>query len=262
MQYRQPDAPRNILVSNDDGIFAPGLLALATTMREFGRVTVIAPEENQSANGHRKTLTKPLRVTSVKLADGIEAYSTDGAPADCVAIALIGLLGTQIDLVVSGINRGANLGQDLTYSGTLAAAFEGTIHGKKSIAFSLDNRSLEADYSAAAEIARRVVRVALKQTLPPMTLLSVNIPGVPLDQIKGIQITRQGTRIYHDELVTRLDPENRPYYWIGGKAPTGDVTDEGSDVWAVHNGYVSITPVHLDMTAYNMMDNLKSWKIE
>ncbi len=251
----------HILVSNDDGIFAPGLKALAMTMREFGRVTVIGPEENQSANGHRKTLTKPLRVTPVQIGDGLEAFSTDGAPADCVAIALIGLLGTKVDMVVSGINRGANLGQDLTYSGTLAAAFEGTIHGKPSVAFSLDTRSHEADYSAAAEIAKRVVKAVITNALPPMTLLSVNIPYLPIDKIKGTQITRQGTRIYHDELVTRLDPEGRPYYWIGGKAPTGDVSEEGTDIWAVYNGYVSVTPVHLDMTAYSMLDDLKQWGI-
>lgn len=170
---------RCILVSNDDGIFAPGLLALASAMREFGRVVVIGPEENQSANGHRKTLTKPLRVTPVKIGENIEAYSTDGAPADCIAIALIGLLGVQADLVVSGINRGPNLGQDLTYSGTVAAAFEGTIHGKPSIAFSLDSRSLEADYSAAAQVARRVAAQVLEHGLPPMTLLNVNIPYLP-----------------------------------------------------------------------------------
>lgn len=248
-----------ILVSNDDGIFAPGLLALAQAMREFGDVTVIGPEENQSANGHRKTLTKPLRVNTVKLADGTEAFSTDGAPADCVALALLGLV-PGVDIVVSGINRGANLGQDLTYSGTLAAAFEGTIHRKPSVAFSLDNRSHEADYSAAAEIAKRVVRQVLKHRLPAMTLLSVNVPNLPLEKIKGLHITRQGTSIYHDELLARLDPEDRPYYWIGGKAPTGDITLESSDIWAVHQGYVSITPVRLDMTAHDWMDTIKLWE--
>src|SRR5215470_9493121 len=148
----------HILVSNDDGIQAPGLFALATAMREFGTVTVIGPEENQSANGHRKTLTKPLRVNTTHLADGTLAYSTDGAPADCVALAMLGYIPDPVDLVVAGINRGANLGQDLTYSGTIAAALEGAIHHRPSIAFSLNDRSLEADYAAAAEIAGRVVR--------------------------------------------------------------------------------------------------------
>ena len=248
-----------ILVSNDDGIFAPGLLALAGAMHEFGRVTVIGPEENQSANGHRKTLTKPLRINETHLADGTVAYSTDGAPADCIAVAMLGFIKDPIDLVVSGINRGPNLGQDLTYSGTVAAAFEGAIHHKPAIAFSLNDRSLEADYSTAAQIARRVVSTVMKYGLPPLTLLNVNIPGLPLEKIAGIQITRQGTSVYRDELVPRVDPYGRPYYWIGGEAPTGDVNAEGTDIWAVYHGYVSITPIHLDMTVHTMIDNLKSW---
>ncbi len=264
MLYQPPEYAfplRHILVSNDDGIFAPGLLALASTMREFGKVTVIGPEENQSANGHRKTLTKPLRVTPVKLGEGIEAYSADGAPADCVALALLGLVTTPVDVVVSGINRGRNLGQDLTYSGTVAAAFEGTIHGKPSVAFSLDNRAIDADYSAAAEWARRVVAKVAKHGLPRMTLLNVNIPNLPLSEIKGSQITRQGTSIYHDELLARLDPAGRPYYWIAGEAPTGDVSQEGTDIWAVHQGFVSVTPVHLDMTAHPFLSHLKEWEL-
>ncbi len=251
-----------ILVSNDDGIFAPGLLALAGAMREFGRVTVIGPEENQSANGHRKTLTRPLRINETHLADGTLAYSTDGAPADCIAVAMLGFIKDPIDLVVSGINRGPNLGQDLTYSGTVAAAFEGAIHHKPSIAFSLNDRSLEADYSTAAEIARRIVRTVIKHGLPPLTLLNVNIPNLPLSQIAGMQITRQGTSVYRDELVPRIDPYGRPYYWIGGEAPTGDVNAEGTDMWAVYHGYVSITPIHLDMTVHTMIDTLKEWAFQ
>jgi 5'-nucleotidase len=250
----------SILVSNDDGIFAPGLTALAGAMLEFGKVTVIAPEDNQSANGHRKTLTKPLRANPVHIIEGVTAYSTDGAPADCIALALLGLIRDPVDLVVSGINRGPNLGQDLTYSGTVAAAFEGTIHHKPSIAFSLDNRAYDADYSAAAEVAKRVVRLVSETNLPAMTLLNVNIPGTPLRDIKGFQVTQQGTSIYRDKLVERFDPEGRPYYWIGGEAPTGDTSIEMTDIWAVHHGYVSITPVRLDLTAYAMLDTLKTWQ--
>lgn len=249
----------HILVSNDDGIQAPGLLALATAMREFGTVTVIGPEENQSANGHRKTLTKPLRVNTTHLADGTMAYSTDGAPADCVALAMLGYIPEYIDLVVSGINRGSNVGQDLTYSGTIAAALEGTIYHKPSIAFSLNDRSPEADYSTAAEIAQRVVRQVIEHGLPKHRLLNVNIPNLPLTEIAGIKITHQGTSHYHDELIKRLDPEGRPYYWIGGKAPTGNVDDVGTDIWAVYHGYVSITPIHLDLTAHTMIGDLASW---
>ena len=251
----------HILISNDDGIMAPGLLALATAMHEFGKVTVIGPEENQSANGHRKTMSRPLRLNSTHLADGTPAYSSDGAPADCVALAMLGVIKEPVDMVVSGINRGPNLGQDLTYSGTVAAAFEGAIHHKPSIAFSLDDRSLEADYSAAAAIARRVVRAVINHdmALPPLTLLNVNVPNLPLDKIRGMQITRQGTSVYRDALVARIDPYGRPYYWIGGEAPTGDVTVVGTDIWAVNQGYVSITPIHLDLTAHSMIDTLNSW---
>jgi 5'-nucleotidase len=249
----------HILVSNDDGILAPGLFALANAMREFGDVTVIAPEENQSANGHRKTLTKPLRINKTHLADGTPAYSSDGSPADCIAVALLGFIEKPIDLVVSGINRGSNLAQDVTYSGTLAAAFEGTISGKPSIGFSLNDYSLEADYTAAAEVAKRIVPQVIQYGLPTLTLLSVNIPKLPFNEIKGFQITRQGTRQYRDALVSRVDPQGRPYYWIGGEVPVGDYTQEGTDVWAVYHGYVSVTPLHLDMTAHHHADTLTGW---
>ncbi len=249
----------HILVSNDDGVRAPGLLALATAMRKFGQVTVIAPEENQSANGHRKTLSRPLRVNSMRLDDGSPAYSTDGAPADCIALALLGYIKEPIDLIVSGINRGPNLGQDLTYSGTIAAAFEGTIFNKPSIAFSLDSRSPEADYSTSAEIAISVVKQVIAHGLPPHVLLSVNIPNRPMKDIVGWRVTRQGVSVYHDALIERLDPDGRPYYWIGGAAPTGDVTAAGTDIWAVANGYVSVTPVHLDLTAHDSIDELARW---
>src|SRR5260370_16306457 len=167
----------HILVSNDDGILASGLHALASAMREFGSVTVIAPEENQSTNGHRKTLTRPLRINTTHLPDGTLAYSSDGAPADCIALAMLGFIQEPIDLIVSGINRGSNLGQDLTYSGTLAATFEGTLYRKPSIAFSLDNRSREADYSAPAEIARPLGRQVIARGLAPMTPPHLHVPN-------------------------------------------------------------------------------------
>jgi 5'-nucleotidase len=228
-------------------------------MREFGKVTVIGPEENQSAGGHRKTLTRPLRVNQVHLGDELDAYSIDGSPADCVALGVLGIVKEPIDLVVSGVNRGANLGQDLTYSGTVAAAFEATIQRKRAVAFSLDDWSLNADYTASAKVACVVVRDLLANGLPPMTLLNVNIPRLPFDQIKGFKITRQGMRVYRDRLDERKDPYGRPYYWIGGEAPTGDIAVEGTDIWAVHSGYVSVTPVHLDMTAHTLVDSLRDW---
>lgn len=249
----------HILVSNDDGVRAPGIRALAEAMLPFGTVTVVAPAENRSAIGHRKTMHKPLRVDPVPFPiDGIPAYAVSDAPSDAVAVALLGLI-PEVDLVVSGINRGPNLGQDLTYSGTVSAAFEAVIGHKPALAFSLADRSADADYRAAAAVARQVVARGLYRNLPPLTLLNVNIPALPLDQIKGFRVVRQGLRTYNDKLITRTDPYGRPYYWIGGTPPTGDTTEEGTDLWAIHHGYVALTPVHLDMTNYDMLAQLATW---
>jgi 5'-nucleotidase len=253
----------HILVSNDDGVYAPGIAALAEAMLPFGQVTVVAPKENRSAIGHRKTMHKPLRIDEVSFAvKGITAYATSDSPSDSVAVALLGLIKEPIDLVVSGINRGPNMGQDLTYSGTVSAAFEAVIWRKPAIAFSLMSFATDADYSAAAAVARQVVALKLYAGLPPLTLLNVNVPPLPLDQIKGFRVVRQGLREYNDELITRIDPYGRPYYWIGGTAPTGDVSEEGTDLWATHNGYVSITPIHLDMTSYAVMEDLQALGLE
>ncbi|MBI5958754.1 MAG: 5'/3'-nucleotidase SurE, partial [Chloroflexi bacterium] len=218
----------HILVSNDDGVHAPGIKALAEAMLPFGKVTVVAPSENRSAIGHRKTMHKPLRIDPVKFGvPGIEAYATSESPSDAVSVALLGFIKEPIDLVVSGINRGANMGQDLTYSGTVTAAFEAVIARKPGIAFSLAERAEDADYSAAAAIARQVVGLGLYRQFPPLTMLNVNIPSLPLDQIKGFKLVRLGLRTYNDVLISRLDPYGRPYYWIGGEAPTGHTDEEG-----------------------------------
>jgi len=232
-------------------------------MRPLGKVTVIAPEGNRSAIGHRKTMHKPLRVDPVPFSvEGVQAFAASEAPADAVAVALLGFIEEPIDLVVSGINRGANLAQDLTYSGTVSAAFEAIIWQKPAIAFSLVSYAEDADYSPAATVARQVVELGLYRNLPPLTLLNVNIPALPLDQIKGFRVVRQGLRQYHDALITRIDPYGRPYYWIGGQAPTGDTSEVGTDLWAVHNGYVAITPIHLDLTSYAEMDQMAALGLE
>lgn len=247
----------HILVSNDDGIGAPGIIALAEAMVAFGKVTVMAPKENRSAIGHRKTMHKPMRIEKVRFpVDGIDAYATSDSPSDAVAVALLGFVEEPVDLVVSGINRGPNMGQDLTYSGTVSAAFEAVIAQKPAIAFSLLDRAHDADYSTAAAVAQRIVAAGVHTQLPPLTLLNVNVPALPLDQIKGVKVVRQGLRTYNDELITRIDPYGQPYYWIGGTPPTGDTTEEGTDLWATHNGYVSLTPIHLDMTNYRVMQTL------
>jgi 5'-nucleotidase len=251
----------HILVTNDDGVTAPGLLALAREMRKLGMVTVLAPDRNWSASGHVKTMERPLRVRDTKLADDSSALTTDGAPSDCVALALLGVVREKIDLVVSGINPNANIGHDVTYSGTVTAAMEAVISDVPGIAVSLDSKPGhgELDYGPAARIAARVALQVIANALPEGVLLNVNVPCLPEEQIKGIQITRQGLSVYHDALDARKDPRGRPYYWIGGDFPTG-VAEDGTDFGALGEGYVSITPLQLDLTAYTAQDGLQKWK--
>lgn len=252
----------HILVTNDDGVLAPGLLALAQAMKPLGQITVFAPDRNWSASGHVKTLHRPLRIRETVLADGSPAYSSDGAPSDCVALALLGFLKDKVDLVVSGVNTNANVGHDVTYSGTVTAAMEAVISGVKGIAVSLDSpegfKGL-LDYSTAAQVAKRVTEKVIAEDLPKGVLLNVNVPYLKEDELKGYMVTRQGLRVYHDKLDARTDPRGRPYYWIGGDVPTS-VPEEGTDVGALAGGYVSITPLQLDLTAYNAQATLKQWK--
>lgn len=252
----------HILVTNDDGVQAPGLLALAQEMRTLGKVTVFAPDRNWSASGHVKTMDRPLRVREVTLADGTPALATDGAPSDCVALALLGVVEEKIDLVVSGINPHENIGHDVTYSGTVTAAMEAVIAGVPGVAVSLhapEGFRGELDYRPAAVVGRRVAAKVLAEGLPEGVLLNVNVPYLPLDQIKGFMATRQGLRVYRDALDARRDPRGRPYYWIGGDFPTG-VVEEGTDFGAIEAGYVSITPLQLDLTARQVLEVIREWE--
>ena len=249
----------HILVTNDDGITAPGLLALVKEMRRLGKVSVLAPDHNWSASGHVKTMHRPLRVKESILADGTSAWASDGAPSDCVALGLLGFIPEKIDLVVSGINPNANIGHDVTYSGTVTAAMEAAIGGVPGIAFSLhapEEIEGKLDYSPAARIAHRIVAAVVKNSQLTNLLLNVNIPYLQEEQVKGILITRQGMRVYRDRLDRRLDPRGKPYYWIGGDAPTA-IPDEGTDFGALEQGYVSITPLHLDMTDFNGLNSIR-----
>ena len=251
----------HILVTNDDGVNAPGLLALAQEMRKLGKVTVFAPDRNWSASGHVKTMERPLRVKEVMLADGTSAYASDGAPSDCVALPLLGLVEEPIDIVVSGINPNANIGHDVTYSGTVTAAMEGVIAGVKGVAVSLDSpegHRAPLDYSTAAAVGRRVVEQVIADGLPEGVVLNVNVPYLPEAELKGYMITRQGLRVYRDALDVRTDPRGKPYYWIGGEAPTG-VDEPGTAFGALRAGYVSITPLQLDLTHVKAMEVLKKW---
>lgn len=251
----------HILVTNDDGVTAPGLLALAQEMRKLGKVTVFAPDKNWSASGHVKTMERPLRVKETILADGTPAFASDGAPSDCVALPLLGLIDEQVDIVVSGINPNANLGHDVTYSGTVTAAMEAVIAGVRGVAVSLDSpegHKGPIDYSAAAGVARRVVGQVIKDGLPAGVVVNVNVPYLQESELKGYMITRQGLRVYRDALDVRSDPRGKPYYWIVGEAPTG-VDEPGTDFGALRAGYVSITPLQLDLTHVKAMEVLRKW---
>lgn len=247
-----------ILVTNDDGVNAPGLLALAQAMRALGEITVLAPDHNWSASGHVKTMERPLRVRETRLADGSPAYASDGAPSDCVALALLGLFPQKFNLVISGINPNANLGHDVTYSGTVTAAMEAVIAGVPGIAVSLDSPAGQnpLDYGPAAEIALRVAKRVAREGLPAGILLNLNVPYLPLGELRGILPTRQGLRVYRDALDRRVDPRGKPYYWIGGEAPTG-VDTAGTDFGAIKARYASLTPLQLDLTAFDLLEKMK-----
>ncbi len=250
----------HILLTNDDGYDSEGLLVAKAALAQLGEVSVVAPERNWSAAGHNRTMDKPLRVTKVRLADGSEGFVSDGTPSDCVSLALLGILERKADLVVAGINKGPNLGDDVTYSGTVAAAMEAALAGIPAIAVSLGDY-FEWDFSYAAAFTANLARQVLRNRLPKGVLLNVNVPALPREKITGVEITRLGKRIYQDVLVRREDPFGRPYYWLGGEVPRG-VSEKGTDFTAVSEGRVSITPIHLDLTNYRLIATLKEWNLE
>jgi 5'-nucleotidase len=253
----------HILLTNDDGIHAPGLQALAHAFRSLGKITILAPDRNWSASGHVKTMHRPLRVRETQLLDGTPALTSDGAPSDCVALALLGLIKEPIDLVVSGINPLANVGHDVTYSGTVTAAMEAAIAGVPGIAFSIDPPNGHVgplDYSTAASVGAEIAKQVMQRQSDGQVLLNVNIPYGTREQIRGVAVTRQGLRVYHDALDERQDPRGRSYYWIGGDAP-GGVIEAGTDFWALANHYVSITPLTLDLTDRNRLAVLEAWDL-
>lgn len=244
-----------ILVSNDDGVRSEGIHALADALRPLGTVYVVAPDRERSAAGHSLTLTHPLRVEKT----GERVYAVDGTPTDCVNLAVNGILrGRKIALLASGINKGANMGDDITYSGTVSAAFEGTILGIPSIAVSLVSKN-DFRFDAAADFAARAARRILRHGLPKDTLLNINVPGLDAAEIRGVRITRQGKRIYGDAIVEKKDPRGRKYYWIGGDASRSEEIP-GSDLEAVEKNFISVTPLHLDLTDYAGIRALRRWK--
>lgn len=244
-----------ILVSNDDGYQAPGIVCLVNTLQKFAHITVVAPDRNRSGASNSLTLEHPIRT---KKADNGFIY-VDGTPTDCVHFALTGLLDTLPDIVVSGINAGGNLGDDVLYSGTVAAAMEGRSLGLPSLALSVVSDNPQ-HYDTAAQVAESVLRrlKSNKLDLPVDTILNINVPDLPWEQIKGIRATRLGKRHCSEPIIKSTDPRGEPIYWIG---PVGEAQDAmpGSDFYAVEQGYVSITPLHVDLTRHSALDTMTEW---
>ena len=245
-----------ILVTNDDGIHSEGLLALAESLREVGDVTVVAPDRERSAVSHALTLHRPLRINRIK--EGW--FAVEGTPTDCVYLATRSLLKAgRPALVASGINKGSNLGDDIHYSGTVSAAFEGTVLGIPSIAISMIGRG-PYHFETGAAFAVRLAKRVLDEKLTGDTLLNVNVPNVPASEITGVAITKMGKRHYGDAVIENVDPRGRKYYWIGGTELDADDIP-GSDCNAVLEKKISVTPLHLDLTNYGSMDRLAGWKL-
>src|SRR5574337_2163031 len=244
----------NILISNDDGIHARGLRVLADALSSLGEVWVVAPDRERSASGHALTLNRPLRVTKV----APTWFTVDGTPTDCVALALMGMIKRKFDLVASGINIGGNMGDDVTYSGTVSAASEGTLLGFPACALSVVARR-RINFTAARLAAVMVAKLIAKNGLPSNTMLNVNVPNCSPSAIKGVAITQQGRRHYDEIIVRKVDPRGKAYYWIGGKEPTWEPSED-SDYAAVMAGSISITPLHLDLTNSSAVEELQRWE--
>ncbi|HNS18456.1 MAG TPA: 5'/3'-nucleotidase SurE [Bacteroidales bacterium] len=249
---------RIILISNDDGVNAPGINTLADIMQGFGKVCIVAPQEPMSGMGHAVTVRHPLRLRKLEEKEGLLRYSCTGTPADAVKLGIQVVLKTKPDLIVSGINHGSNASINILYSGTMAAVLEGVISGVPSIGFSLADYSYHADFSACGKYVKRVVEKVLQYGLPAGTCLNVNIPPAPADQIKGIRVCHQGQGMWMEEFDERRDPHNREYYWLTGAfASLADGKD--TDDWALQNNYVSVVPAQIDLTAYKSLEIIKRW---
>lgn len=246
---------RTILVTNDDGIHSQGLEVLRQAMAPLGRTIVVSPDRDNSAVSHSLTMTRPLQLR--KIAE--DTYTVDGTPTDCVILALGKILDQRPDLLVSGINSGPNIGDDISYSGTVSAAMEGTIYGVPSMAISLAGES-PLDYTIAGELSRKMAAKILDNVLPHNTLINMNIPAG--NSYKGIRITRQGRRLWENAIQETEDPWNRKRYWIGGGTPVKE-SGEDTDVRAIYEGYVSVTPIHLDLTNHSGISHLRdNWSLE
>ena len=246
----------NILVTNDDGIDSGGILALVHAMRELGKVTVVAPDRQQSAVGHALTVSSPLRATEFHRDGEMFGWAINGTPADCVKLAVTSLLDQRPDMVVSGINHGSNTSVNAIYSGTVSAATEGTLMGIPSMAVSLNDWAMDADMSLAAKVALDVARQVGDLDMPMGTLLNVNVPSIPESEFKGIRITRQGHSVWKDDYERRQDPHGREYFWLKGHLESVTELSDADDL-AVDRGWAAITPLHYELTNFNYLDDLR-----
>lgn len=247
-----------ILVTNDDGITAPGIRALIEIMKPLGELLVVAPDKSQSGIGHAITINSTLRLHKVKIDENLEGYSCTGTPVDCVKLAVNHILKQKPSLVVSGINHGPNSSINVIYSGTMSAAIEGALEGIPSIGFSLYDHSINADFTASKIYARIIAEKTLENGLPDGVCLNVNIPKLHDDEIMGIRICRQANANWEEDFDARLDPNGEEYFWMTGVFKNHDNGDD-SDVWALENNYVSIVPTQFDLTAHHAIEQLKSW---
>lgn len=250
-----------ILISNDDGITAPGIKALVEAVKDLGEIVVVAPDSPQSAMGHAVTISKPLRLEETKHFEGIQSFHCSGTPADCVKIAVDKVMHRKPDLLLSGINHGSNSSINVIYSGTMSAAMEGAIEGIPSAGFSLCDFSYNGDFTLAAEIAKKTARNILENGLPKGVLLNVNIPKIKKDELKGIRICRQALAKWEEDFDERKDPNGKPYFWLTGKFVNYDNGND-TDEWALENGFVSIVPVQFDLTAHNAIAYLNQWNLK
>ena len=250
-----------ILVTNDDGITAPGIHALVEEMKQFGDVVVVAPDKPQSGTGHGITLAKPLRYQEVEMSEGCIAYSCSGTPVDCVKLAVNIILSKKPDLVVSGVNHGSNSSVNVIYSGTMSAAIEGALEGIPAIGFSLLNYSLDANFTTSAKVVRSITSNVIKNGMPRGCCLNVNIPNIEVGALKGIKVCRQANANWEQEFDERTDPTGKKYYWLTGIFKNYDQGND-TDEWALANNFVSIVPVQYDLTAHHAMTFLNEWDNE
>ncbi len=254
-----PRSKPHILVCNDDGIEGPGIHALAASMKKLGTVTVVAPAEPHSGMSHAMTLGEPLRIREYSRNNRFFGHTVSGTPVDCVKVALSHIMERKPDLIVSGINYGSNTAMNTLYSGTVAAALEGVLQGIPSLAFSLTTY-VDADFTYAAKFARNLSKEVLSRGLPPDTILSVNIPNVPEEEIRGVLVTSQGKSRWEEAAIERNDMYGNPYYWLSGTLQLHD-HDLGSDEYAVRHNYVAVTPLSCDFTAHGFRPELLNWPL-